>query len=130
MVAYLLTMSGAAFNELFKAEVVIPGFGGRSLKTIILMANPSPVITSNRRNVGINFFKEVSVKKYTAIGIITKKVIPVSFDIRARKKLIPPKTNDIIDFDELYLSSDHIEINPNRKQRISSRLFILFTTSV
>jgi len=130
MVAYLLIMSGAAFNELFKTEVVIPGFGGRPLKTIILMINPSPVITSNRRKVGINFLKEVSVKKYTAIGMITKKVIPVSFDIRARKKLIPPKTNDNIDFDELYFKSDHIEINPNRKQRISSRLFILFTTSV
>ena len=94
------------------------------------MANPSPVTISNRRKVGINFLKEVSVKKYTAIGMITKKVIPVSFDIKARKKLIPPKTNDNIDFDELYFSSDHIEINPNRKQRISSRLFILLTTSV
>jgi hypothetical protein len=130
MVAYLLILSGAAFNELFKTEVVVPGFGGRSLKTIILMINQSPVITSNSRKAGVNFLKEVSVKKYATNGIITKKTIPVSFDIRARKKLIAPKTNANIDLDEIYFNNDHIEINPNRKQRISSRLFMLFTTSV
>ena len=123
-------MSGAAFNELFKTEIVIPGFGGRSLKTIILIVNQSPVITSNQNKAGINLLKEASVKKYMAIGITAKKVIPLSFDIRARKKLTPPKTNANLDFEETYLINNHIEINPNRKQRISSRLFILFTTSV
>ena len=100
----MLTLSGAAFKELFKTEVVIPGFGGRSLNTIIRIISQTPVIASKKRKVLPVFFKEVSVKKKIISGMITRKVIPVSFDSNARKKLIPIKINDQIDFDERYFN--------------------------
>ena len=70
------------------------------------------------------------MKKKTARGIINKKLIPVSFDIKERKKLNPPKINALFDLVVVYLKRNHIEIIAKRKQRISSRLLILLTTSV
>ena len=70
------------------------------------------------------------MKKKIINGIIIKNVMPVSFDIRARKKLILPRNNDTIDLVEMYLNMKKIDIIPKRKQKISSRLLILLTTSV
>ena len=63
-------------------------------------------------------------------GIIIKNEMPVSFDSKERKKAIAPRISGVLAFDVLYFSKYQIEIRAKRKQRISSRLLILFTTSV
>jgi 1,4-alpha-glucan branching enzyme len=48
-------------------------------------------------------------------GIINRKDIAVSFDIKPRKKLTPPKINDNFDRVETYVNSNHIEMISKRK---------------
>ena len=84
----------------------------------------------NRMENGKICFGEFSVKKKRINGIIIRKVIPVSFDINERKKLMLPRQKASIDLEEKYLRRKNIEINPKRKHKISSILLILFTTSV
>ena len=123
-------MSGAALSVLFKIEAVVPVFGGRSLKTIILMTNHIPVMTDRASRTMKVFFEGESVKKKTVMGIANKKVTPVSFDINERKKQMLPRMNDAFDFVDMYFSTNHSADNPNKKHNSSSILLMLLTTSV
>jgi hypothetical protein len=121
---------GAAYKVLFNADVSVITFLERSLNIIILTISQSAVIPINKIEVErINFLK-FSEKKKSANGIISKKAIAVSFDSKASKKQIPPKAKADFDFVETYLKRNRIDRMAKRKQRISSRLFMLFTTSV
>jgi hypothetical protein len=99
-------------------------------KTSILIKKYKAEIKIKINEIIPSFFIGYEVKTNSIKGIKIRKVMPFSFDIKDRKKLIPPRINDTIEFEKMYLKIYQIETNPKRKQRISSRLLMLSTTSV
>ena len=87
-------------------------------------------ITITIMEIRTSFLMDEFVKTNKVKGITIKKVIPVSFDNIERKKQMLPN----IKFKTARLETDFTKQKiariPNRKQRISSRLLILSTTSV
>ena len=99
-------------------------------KTSILIRKYKAEIRINVSEIFPSFINGYEAKTNSIKGIKMRNVIPLSFEINDRKKQTPPRINDTIEFEKRYLKIFQIETNPKRKQRISSRLLMLSTTSV
>ena len=68
-------------------------------------------MANNIKDIERIFLKVVFVKKKSIKGIISRKVMPVSFDSNEKKKLASPRHKAGIRLPERYFSRKNIEIN-------------------
>src|SRR5215211_4271736 len=104
-------------------DSTFPVFKGRSLNTIFLNKSQAPVRRRGVKKTVNIFFKELVVKKNKVSGMMSKKLIPFSLDNRARKNEMPPAIKKIFELVKAFFRKNQRDPRPNRKQRISSRLF-------
>ena len=76
-----------------------------------------------------NLLTDESVKTKKVNGIAIKKEIPDSLEIEQRKKEIPERNKYRLNLFEAAFRIKKSDKIPNKKQRISSALFMLLTTS-
>src|ERR1700722_2416974 len=88
-----------------------------------------PEMASITKEIYTIFLTDEFVKTKKVNGITSKKEMPDSLEVDERKKEIPERNKYRLNLPEAAFRIKKRDKIPNKKQRISSALLILFTTS-